>query len=119
MNNINIFDLKDIKIESQVDDIVGWVTTTRNHGGLLFIELRNYEYVIQAVTDKPDDFPQVKTQYLVSLSGLLTKRTKENINKVQKYGDREIIISNLDIIRFTTTLICGSDIQNTIGININ
>ena len=104
MNNINIFDIKDIEIESQVNDIVGWVTTTRNHGGLLFIEIRNYEYVIQAVTDKPDEFPQVKSQYLISLSGLLTKRTKENINKGQKYGDREIIISSLEIISTSKTL---------------
>ena len=112
---VNVFDIKEVQIESKVDDIVGWVTTTRNHGGLLFIELSNYDQVIQAVTDKPDDFPEVKNQYLISLSGLLAKRAKENINNSQEYGDREIVISNLEII--STSKILPFQLEDNIDVD--
>ncbi len=93
-----ISDINNLKSTKQVNDIRGWVDTIRHHGGLLFFELRDHDSKIQVVTDKPDDFDNIKNEYYVSVSGNLIKRQKENINSEEEYGDIEIELESLNVI---------------------
>ncbi len=93
-----ISDINNLKSSKQVSDVRGWVDTIRHHGGLLFFELRDHDSKIQVVTDKPDDFDNIKNEYYVSVSGNLIKRQKENINSEEEYGDIEIELESLNVI---------------------
>ncbi len=73
-----ISDINNLKSSKQVSDVKGWVDTIRHHGGLLFFELRDHDSKIQVVTDKPNDFDNIKNEYYLSVSGNLIKRQKEN-----------------------------------------
>ena len=93
-----ISDINNLKSSKQVSDVKGWVDTIRHHGGLLFFELRDHDSKIQVVTDKPDDFDNIKNEYYLSVSGNLIKRQKENINSEEEYGDIEIELESLNVI---------------------
>jgi len=93
-----ISDINNLKSSKQVSDVRGWVDTIRHHGGLLFFELRDHDSKIQVVTDKPDNFDNIKNEYYVSVSGNLIRRQKENINSEEEYGDIEIDLETLNVI---------------------
>jgi len=93
-----ISDINNVKTSKQVNDVRGWVDTIRHHGGLLFFELRDHDSKVQVVTDKPDEFDNIKNEYYVSVTGNLIKRQKENINSDEEYGDIEIELETLNVI---------------------
>ena len=93
-----ISDINNVKNNKQVNDVRGWVDTIRHHGGLLFFELRDHDSKVQVVTDKPDEFDDIKNEYYLSVTGILIKRQKENINSYEEYGDIEIELETLNVI---------------------
>ncbi len=99
-----ISDIYNLKSSKKVSDVRGWVDTIRHHGGLLFFELRDHDSKVQVVTDKPDDFDNVKNEYYVSVTGDLIKRKKENINSEEEYGDIEIKLETLNVISHSKVL---------------
>ena len=78
---MDISELSNLKNKEEVNDLRGWVDTIRHHGGLMFFELRDHETKVQIVTDKPDQFDNLKSEFYVSVTGTLVKRKKENVNK--------------------------------------
>ena len=101
---MDISDLSKLKNNEKVNDLRGWVDTIRHHGGLMFFELRDHETKVQIVTDSPEQFDNLKNEFYVSVTGILVKRKKENINKEVLFGDLEIELSNLEIISESKTL---------------
>ncbi len=97
-------DIKSIKTNKNIDGLTGWVDTIRHHGGLLFIEIRDHDGKIQLVTDSPDSFPEVKNEYLISVSGKVVKRDKGNINVDMEHGDKEVKISSLEVLSYSKVL---------------
>ena len=101
---MDISDLSKLKNNEKVNDLRGWVDTIRHHGGLMFFELRDHETKVQIVTDSPEQFDNLKNEFYVSVTGILVKRKKENVNKEVLFGDLEIELSNLEIISESKTL---------------
>ena len=101
---MDISDLSKLKNNEKVNDLRGWVDTIRHHGGLMFFELRDHETKVQIVTDNPEQFDNLKNEFYVSVTGILVKRKKENVNKEVLFGDLEIELSNLEIISESKTL---------------
>ncbi len=101
---MDISDLSKLKNKEIVNDLRGWVDTIRHHGGLMFFELRDHETKVQIVTDNPEQFDNLKNEFYVSVTGILVKRKKENVNKEVLFGDLEIELSNLEIISESKTL---------------
>ncbi|MFL2648234.1 MAG: aspartate--tRNA ligase [Candidatus Actinomarinales bacterium] len=99
-----ISDLSNLKNKEEVKDLRGWVDTIRHHGGLMFFELRDHETNVQIVTDKPNQFDNLKNEFYVSVTGTLVNRKKENVNKEVLFGDLEIELSNLEVISESKTL---------------
>ena len=87
-----INEVSKLNTNSKVVSLYGWVNAIRHHGGLLFIELKDNNSQIQLVTDSPDSFPDIKNEYLISISGKVVLRDKKNINRDHDYGNKEIII---------------------------
>ena len=101
---MDISDLSKLKNKEKVNDLRGWVDTIRHHGGLMFFELRDHETKVQIDTDNPEQFDNLKNEFYVSVTGILVKRKKENVNKEVLFGDLEIELSNLEIISESKTL---------------
>ena len=101
---MNISDLSKFKNKEEVNDLRGWVDTIRHHGGLMFFELRDHETKVQIVTDSPEQFDDLKNEFYISVTGILVKREKENVNKDVSFGDLEIELTNFDIISESKTL---------------
>jgi len=59
--------------------VAGWVDRRRDHGAIIFIDLRDASGIVQAVID-PEEFPEahkLKLEYVVSLHGVVRARHPE------------------------------------------
>ena len=100
-----IKELAGLKDGSNVTNLVGWVDNVRDHGGLTFIDLRDFDSTIQLVFDKESDITVgVKNEFYIMVSGVFSKREDGLINTKTAYGQYEIVINSLDIVNESKTL---------------
>ncbi len=96
---MKIDDLIKSKVNCEVSDLRGWVSSIRDHGGLVFIELRDSSSKIQIVLDSENvDIDTFKSEYYISVNGTYIKRDKSMINKSQQFGEYEISADSYSII---------------------
>jgi len=80
----------------------GWVHRVRDHGGLLFIDLRDHYGITQIVADP--DSPAFKTaetvraEWVIRVDGEVKARSDETINKGLPTGDVEIFVANMEVL---------------------
>jgi len=102
---LNINELLDSKNGDQIEDLTGWVDSIRDHGGLTFVDLRDFTGSVQLVFDKSGEInAKLKNEYYVSINGLLKKRDEALVNNKIFLGDIEIEVSNLTVINKSKTL---------------
>ena len=88
----------------------GWVMRYRDHGGLIFIDLRDYSGVMQLVFDeniKGESFKtakKLKNEYVVSVTGTIRKRPDGTENHQLKTGKIELLVSSAHILNTCETL---------------
>ena len=80
----------------------GWVNKKRDHGGLLFIDLRDHYGVTQCVVDSKinnyDVIESVKLESVIKIEGKVLKRSDETINKAIKTGEIEVSVQKLEVL---------------------
>ena len=102
---MNISELKNKKINTEVNNLMGWVSSVRDHGNLIFIELRDTDSKIQLVLDAEKvELDTFKAEYYISIDGLFIKRDPEMINDSQPLGEFEINVKNFSILSKSNTL---------------
>ena len=102
---MNIKDLENLKDGQQVIELTGWVDNIRDHGGLTFVDLRDFTGLIQLVFDKSGDVDtKLKNEFYISINGSFKKRDKALINDKILFGDYEIEVTDLIIINQSKTL---------------
>ena len=100
-----IKELNGLKDGSNVQNLFGWVDNVRDHGGLTFIDLRDFDSTIQLVFDKESSIKVgVKNEYYIKVSGVFSKRDEGLVNNKTAYGQYEILINSLDIVNESKTL---------------
>ena len=100
-----IKELNGLKDGSNVQNLFGWVDNVRDHGGLTFIDLRDFDSTIQLVFDKESSINVgVKNEYYIKVSGVFSKRDEGLVNNKTAYGQYEILINSLDIVNESKTL---------------
>ena len=84
--------------------ISGWVNKKRDHGDLLFLDIRDHFGLIQCVIDASnaakkqiDKFARIKLESVVTITGKVIARTSNTINKNLATGEIEIAIEELII----------------------
>lgn len=94
----------DLKSEiGQQVTVSGWVNSRRDHGGLIFIDLRDHKGVIQLVIT-PDVAEAFKTaeglrdEFVITASGKVRERAPELKNPNIETGDIEVVVDNLELI---------------------
>lgn len=78
--------------------VSGWVQNIRNHGGVLFLDLRDTSGVLQTVSNDDSIFKGLAKETVIRLKGILRKRDEDTINKKIKSGEVELLISELDVL---------------------
>ena len=102
---MNINELLNINDDTQIKDLTGWVDSIRDHGGLTFIDLRDFSGSIQLVFDKSGDVDtKLKNEYYISIDGLFKKRDEALVNNKILLGDSEVEVSNLTVISSSKAL---------------
>ena len=102
---MNIKDLENLKDGQQVIELTGWVDNIRDHGGLTFVDLRDFTGLIQLVFDKSGDVDtKLKNEFYISINGSFKKRDEALINDKILFGDYEIEVTALKIINQSKTL---------------
>jgi len=91
-----------VKHSGKKVNLSGWVHRIRDHGNLLFLDLRDHYGITQCVTQKGEKFFQVlektKQESVVSIKGKVVRRSKETINEDLTTGEIEIQIEDFKVI---------------------
>jgi aspartyl-tRNA synthetase len=89
--------------------LAGWVNRRRDHGGLVFIDLRDREGIVQTVFN-PEIAPkalkvaeQLRSEYVVTLTGEVALRPKGTENPKLPTGDIEVIVKKAEILNAANT----------------
>ena len=86
----------------------GWIHKKRDHGNLLFIDLRDHYGMTQCVIDnKSEQFSaleKIKLETVICIEGEVVGRTSETINKELATGSIEILIKNFSVLGSTKEL---------------
>ena len=78
--------------------VSGWVQNIRDHGGVLFLDLRDTSGVLQTVSNDDSMFKGLAKESVIRLEGTLRKRSVDTINEKIKSGEVELLVSKLDML---------------------
>jgi len=89
-------------------DVCGWVHNRRDHGGVIFIDLRDRSGIVQLVIDPdtPRSFAlaeRVRGEYVLKVSGRVRHRPAGTENPDMATGKVEILVAELEILNTATT----------------
>ena len=80
----------------------GWINKKRDHGNLIFIDLRDNYGLTQCVIDKNNkqftELEKTQLETVIRISGKVVKRNLETINKEISTGEIEVMISSFDVL---------------------
>ncbi len=86
----------------------GWADTIRDHGNLLFIDLRDNYGVTQCVIDGKhqlfSEISKITNESVLKISGNVVKRSKDTINKNLKTGEIEVKIDSYELLSNSSIL---------------
>ncbi len=82
--------------------ISGWINKKRDHGNLLFIDLRDNYGITQCIIDKENknflDLEKTQLETVIKVSGKVVNRSEETINKDIETGEIEVVINEFEIL---------------------
>jgi len=99
--------------EDSINEVVtlsGWVSSVRDHGELIFIDLRDSSYQIFQVRISRETFPNIedlvklKSESVIMVSGTVVKRNEDDYNAGLKTGTLELETAELEILNLSKTL---------------
>ena len=82
--------------------LAGWINKKRDHGNLLFVDLRDNYGVTQCIIDKDNKnfsiLEKIQLETVIKIEGSVVNRSKDTINKDLDTGEIEVVIENFDIL---------------------
>ncbi len=78
--------------------LAGWVDTVRDHGGVIFVDLRDHYGVTQVVLSNDSLLNGVTRETVVSVCGVVTKRDEDTVNPKIATGLIEVRVDSLEIL---------------------
>ena len=90
-------DIRDEHVGKTVQ-LAGWVDVVRDHGGVIFIDLRDYTGVTQVVVHNEELLKNVNRETVISVSGIVNKRDAETVNEKIATGYVELVADTLQVL---------------------
>ncbi len=104
MNKYRTHNCSELRLEKVGNDVVlsGWINKKRDHGNLLFIDLRDNYGVTQCIIDKDNSnfkkLEKIQLETVIKIEGKVVKRSNDSINKEIKTGEVEVVIKNFEVL---------------------
>ena len=88
--------------------VAGWVNSRRDHGGLIFIDLRDHQGIIQLVItpENQQAFALAETlrdEFVISATGLIRERAADLKNPHIETGDIELVVESMELLNRSDT----------------
>ena len=88
--------------------ICGWVHRRRDHGGVIFLDIRDLEGICQAVIDPSNDeafslADKCRSEFVIKIKGNVRERPEGTINSKMKTGEVEIEVSEIELLNSAAT----------------
>lgn len=104
----------------QTVTLCGWVHRRRDHGGLLFVDLRDREGIVQIVFDpsSPDQFEhaqKLRNEYVICIEGVVHHRPEGTVNANLASGEVEVKVSQLTLLNASASLPFNIDEYQEVG----
>ena len=84
--------------------LTGWVARRRDHGGVAFVDLRDREGVTQCVFHNEADFEHLRNEYVLRVTGKVSKRPEGNENPNLATGEIEVEVSTVEVLNTAAPL---------------
>lgn len=93
----------------QTISVCGWVNRRRDHGGVIFVDLRDHEGLVQVVFNPEDDAlfkdaERLRNEYVIQVEGMVRHRPEGTVNKELNSGAIEIVAQRLIILNASEPL---------------
>ena len=104
MNKYRTHTCSELTIDNSGKDVVlsGWINKKRDHGNLLFIDLRDNYGMTQCIIDKSNEnfksLEKIQLESVIKINGKVVERTKETINTDLQTGEIEVNINSFVVL---------------------
>ena len=104
MNKYRTHNCNELKKENKGQEIIlsGWINKKRDHGNLLFIDLRDNYGMTQCIIDKSNDgfkeLEKIQLESVIKVLGIVVERSEDTINSELNTGKIEVNISSFEVI---------------------
>ncbi len=78
--------------------LAGWVANIRDHGGVIFVDLRDETGVIQLVSNDDHIFDGLTKESSVTVKGIVRKRNEDDYNEKIETGTIEVLIDSIEVL---------------------
>ncbi len=88
--------------------LYGWVHRRRDHGGVIFIDLRDREGLVQTVCD-PDNIDafqcaeKIRNEFVLKITGVVRRRPEGTINLTLFSGEVEVLVTTIEVLNISLT----------------
>ncbi len=104
MNKFRTHKCNELRKEKVGDEVTlsGWINKKRDHGNLLFIDLRDNYGITQCIIDKENSnfkkLEKIQLETVIRIDGEVVERSKDSINKDIETGEIEVVIKNFQVL---------------------
>ena len=104
MNKYRTHNCNELSISNNGEEIIlsGWINKKRDHGNLLFIDLRDNYGITQCIIDKSNEsfksLEKIQLESVIKVNGKVIKRSNETINSDLQTGEIEININSFEVL---------------------
>ena len=93
---------------NQTVTLCGWVHRRRDHGGVIFIDLRDREGIVQIVCDPENAATfhvaeKIRNEYVLKISGVVRHRPEGTVNLTIHTGEIEVLVNSIEILNPSLT----------------
>ncbi len=102
-------DLRAAQVGDEVS-LMGWCQTRRDHGGVIFVDLRDYTGVSQVVfkmeinAEAHQEADRIRNEFVLAVQGKVAHRIEGNVNPKLPTGEIEVLVETLEILNPSQTL---------------
>ena len=104
MNRYRTHSCNELRKKDVGNDVIlsGWINKKRDHGNLLFIDLRDNYGITQCIIDQENllfkELEKIQLETVIKIDGKVLERKDETINKDIETGEIEVSIKNFEIL---------------------
>ncbi len=104
MNKFRTHKCDELRKEKVGEEVTlsGWINKKRDHGNLLFIDLRDNFGITQCIIDKENSnfkmLEKIQLETVIKIEGKVVERSKESVNNDIETGEIEVVIKNFQVL---------------------